>query len=110
MAYDEGLAELMRGDLAERDDIREQRMFGGLCFLWRGHMLCGVHRGGGMYRVGKAAMAQALALPGVAPMAFTGRPMGGLVEVDDAAMAADDTRAALLGLATAFTGALPAKG
>ena len=54
MAYDDGLAELLREDLADiATRIEEKRMFGGLCFMLDGHMLCGVHKGGGMFRVGK---------------------------------------------------------
>ena len=41
MAYDEGLAQIFRDDLAAQDGISEKKMFGGLCFLNNGHMLCG---------------------------------------------------------------------
>lgn len=99
MAYDEGLAELLRTDLAEMPNIEERRMFGGLCFLKDGNMLCGVHKGGGMFRVGKARQAEALTIDGASPMAFTGRPMGGLVDVTDEAMADDALRARLMALA-----------
>ena len=53
MAYDDGLAEIMRGDFADIPGISERKMFGGLAFLLDGHMVCGVHAGGGIYRVGK---------------------------------------------------------
>ena len=99
MAYDEGLAELLRTDLAGYPDIEEKRMFGGLCFLKDGHMLCGVHKGGGMFRVGKPRHAAALAIEGAGPMQFTGRPMGGLVDVTDDAMADDTRRGRLMALA-----------
>lgn len=99
MAYDEGLAELLRTDLAEADGIEEKRMFGGLCFMKDGHMLCGVHKDGGMFRVGKARHESALAIKGARPMEFTGRPMGGFVDVAEEAMADDTRRAALLALA-----------
>lgn len=109
MAYDEGLAELMRGDLSDIDGISEKRMFGGLCFLLYGNMLCGVHKDGGMYRVGKENAPTALAIDGARPMAFTGRPMGGLVDVDDDLMADDTRRKACLSLALDFVRPLPAK-
>lgn len=99
MAYDEGLAELLRSDLAEYDTIEEKRMFGGLCFMKDGHMLCGVHKGGGMFRVGKPRHAEALEVEGAGPMQFTGRPMGGLVDVTDEAMADDARRGKLMALA-----------
>ncbi len=109
MAYDEGLAEILRGDLAELEGIEERRMFGGLAFMWRGNMLCGVHSGGGMFRVGKDNEAAALQVEGAMPMAFTGRPMGGMIDMSDAAMADDTARGAVLALAMQFVGGLPAK-
>jgi TfoX/Sxy family transcriptional regulator of competence genes len=109
MAYDAGLAEVMRQDLQAMEGIEERRMFGGLCFLWRGNMLCGVHRDGAMYRVGKDSELAALALEDVSPMAFTGRPMGGMVDAGPEAMADDARRARLLELARGFVGQLPAK-
>jgi len=109
MAYDEGLAELMREDLGARPGLSEKKMFGGLAFLIDGNMLCGVHKGGAMYRVGKDNQAEAEALAGVGPMEFTGRPMGGMVDANEDAMATDATRAALLRLSLAFVTALPPK-
>ena len=47
-------------------------MFGGLAFLLNGHMVCGVHKGGAMFRVGKEHYEQALALPGITPMRVSG--------------------------------------
>jgi hypothetical protein len=72
-------------------------------------MVCGVHSGGGMFRVGKPNEAAALAIPGAAPMMFTGRPMGGMIDVADEAMADDGGRQAWLALALGFTRTLPPK-
>jgi len=111
MAYDEGLAELIRADLAETSGVVEKTMFGGLCFMLNGNMLCGVHgkSGGGMFRVGKANEAAAKSIDGAGDMTFTGRKMGGMVDVDEDAFGDDHRRAALLALAIEFVGALPAK-
>jgi hypothetical protein len=109
MAYDEGLAHMMRDDLAETPGIVEKRMFGGIAFMLDGNMLCGVHPGGAMYRVGKDNEPFALAIPGAVTMAFTGRRMGGFVELDDEAMADDTRRRRMLDLAFDFVRALPAK-
>lgn len=92
MAYDEGLAELMRDDLTNEPGITERKMFGGLCFLKDGNMLAGVHRGGAMFRVGKNLEAEAMAIPGAGPMTFTGRKMGGMIDVTDPEVVADDER------------------
>lgn len=109
MAYDEGLASLMRDDLNDLHGIEEKKMFGGLCFMLNGNMLCGVHKGGGMYRVGKANEAPALSINGVSPLAFTGKKMGGMLDVDEDLMADDSRRVRVLALAIDFVGALPAK-
>lgn len=109
MAYDEGLAQLMRDDLTAEAGISEKKMFGGLCFLLNGKMVCGVHKNGGMFRVGKEREAEALAAEGVNPLSFTGRPMGGMVDISEEAIADDDTRGEMMVLALAFVRSLPAK-
>ncbi|UPH70505.1 TfoX/Sxy family protein [Abyssibius alkaniclasticus] len=109
MPYDETLAEAMRADLAGHAGISEKKMFGGLCFLLNGHMVCGVHKGGGMYRVGKANEAAARAIPGARPLGFTGRPMGGMIEVDEAGLQDGAYRRQWLGMALSHAASLPPK-
>lgn len=108
MAWDERLAQLIRDDL-QGVAIVERKMFGGLAFLMNGHMVCGIHRGGAMYRVGKANEAAALAVPGARPMVFTGRPMAGMIDLDEEATADDTRRGTVLALALGFVKALPPK-
>lgn len=84
MAVDERLADRIRAALAERDDVVEQRMFGGIAFLVSGRMACGVVGDELMARVGREAYEAALARPHVRPMDFTGRPLRGLVFVGPA--------------------------
>lgn len=108
MAYDEGLAQILRDELAG-ESLVEKKMMGGLCFMWRGHMLCGVHKGGAMFRVGAGAQAEALAIPGVVPMGFTGRMMTGFVDCSDAVCVDDLRRGRLMALARRFVQGLPPK-
>ena len=54
MAYDEVLAERVRELLAERTDVSERRMFGGLAFMVGGHMACGIAGDDLMVRVGRS--------------------------------------------------------
>lgn len=109
MAYDEGLAELLRQDLIDAQGITEKKMFGGLCFLHYGNMVCGVHKDGGMARVGKAQEAQALLIEGVTPLTFTGRKMGGMVDLSGDLLADDTRRAQVVTLALQYAHSLPAK-
>ena len=109
MAYDERHAQLLREELSDLSGITENKMFGGLCFLLNGNMICGVHRGGGMARVGKELEAEALALDGVEPLSFTGRRMGGLVEFNSDAFENPAIRSAIVALAREFVETLPPK-
>ena len=108
MPWDEGLAQLMRDDLAD-EPVTERKMFGGLAFMRGGHMVCGIHKGGVMVRVGKPNEAGALTIPGVAPMTMAGRPMPGMVTLTGDAAADDTRRARVVGMALAFVRGLPPK-
>jgi hypothetical protein len=109
MTYDEGLAQLLRDALARLDGVTEKRMFGGLCFMLNGNMVCGVHKQGGMARVGKENEASALRLDGVEPLSFTGRKMGGMVDLHADTIADDQRRSEVLQMAIDFVNTLPAK-
>lgn len=89
MAFDPGLAERVREVLAQRPGISERRMFGGLAFLVDGRMFIGLRNSSLMARVGPERHADALALPHVRVMDFTGRPMKGYVYVDPPAIEED---------------------
>lgn len=109
MAYDEGSAQILEEALSDIPGITTRKMFGGLCFMLNGNMLCGVHKDGGMFRIGKANEEAALAVEGASPLGFTGRKMGGMVEVTDECVADDVQRNELMKLALDFVGSLPAK-
>lgn len=109
MAFDTGMAEALRDALTDFPGLTERKMFGGLCFMLDGNMLCGVHKNGGMFRVGPDNEAAALAVPGSHPMTMTNRPMKGFVEISYDDLADDNARAQLLRLALEFVTAMPAK-
>jgi TfoX/Sxy family transcriptional regulator of competence genes len=89
MAYDEGLAERIRALLAERRDVVEKRMFGGLAFMVGGHMAVGIVKDDLMVRVGKKKYAELVREPHARPMTFTGRPATGAVFVAPAGVEND---------------------
>lgn len=109
MAYSVDQYEKLAAALGAMDGLSEKRMFGGLCFMLHGNMLCGVHKGGGMFRVGKDNHETALKLPGVEPMSFTGRKMGGFVEFGDDLFDDPETLTTLIELGLGFVAALPPK-
>ena len=109
MSDEERLAERLRCALGPRPDLSERKMFGGICFLLCGNMLCGVHRDTWMFRIGKQQHAEALRRPGARPMDITGRAMAGFVFVDPRACD-QDALSAWLQLAQSFVRTLPRKG
>jgi TfoX/Sxy family transcriptional regulator of competence genes len=81
MAYSEDLAVRVRRALAIRADVTERMMFGGLAFMLRGNMCCGVSGDMLMLRLGKEGAADALKEPHVKPMDFTGKVLKSMVYV-----------------------------
>jgi hypothetical protein len=67
MAYDEALARRIRSLLAPREDVREQKMFGGLTFMVADKMAVGIAGDDLMVRVGRDAYDEALARPHTRP-------------------------------------------
>ena len=109
MAYDEALGERLRRALARRRDITELRMFGGLTFLVRGNMCCGVVGDELMARVGPAHYEQSLAKRHVRKMDYTGRPLTGYVYVAADGLRSAKSLRAWLDLALGYARSLPAK-
>ena len=109
MAYDEGLAERVRDVLADRPDIVEKKMFGGLPFMLQGNMSCGVLEDDLLVRVGPDAHEAALARPHARPMEFTGRSMKGMVFVGPEGLESDEDLSKWVGRGVAFALSLPAK-
>ena len=109
MAYDEKLAERVRAALANRDDVVEKRMFGGIAFMVRGHMSCGIVASTLMVRLAPADADDLLSEPHVRPMDFTGRPMRGFLYVDPAGTKTAATLRQWVDRATAYAQAQPVK-
>jgi TfoX/Sxy family transcriptional regulator of competence genes len=81
MAYNETLANRIRQQLSNRTDVVERKMFGGLAFMVRGHMCCGVVGDELMVRVGPEGYEAALKEKHAREMDFTGKPLRGMVYV-----------------------------
>ena len=109
MAFDAGLAQRVRNVLGGRPGITERRMFGGLAFLVDGKMFVGIQDAVLMARVGAERHHDALAMPHVREMDFTGRPMKGYVYIDPPAVAADKDLSAWVGWCVDHAMLLPPK-
>lgn len=109
MAFDDGLAERIRDVLRGRAGVTERRMFGGIAFMLDGNMALGIVGESLMARVGPARHADALALPHVRPMDFTGKPMKGYVYVDPPGIEDDAALGNWIAACSAFVATLPPK-
>jgi TfoX/Sxy family transcriptional regulator of competence genes len=109
MAYDEGLAERIRGVLQDEGRVTEKRMFGGLAFMVRGHMTVGIVKDDLMVRVGPDTYGEVVREKGARPMDFTGRPMKGFVFVAADAIDADADLQRWVDRGLAFAASLPPK-
>lgn len=89
MAYDEGLAARVRALLADRTDVSERKMFGGLTFMVGGNMCCGVNGDELIVRLDPDREDEALARRHARPMDLTGRPMRGFITVQPAGLKGD---------------------
>jgi TfoX/Sxy family transcriptional regulator of competence genes len=81
VAYDERLAERVRGMLGRRRAVTERKMFGGIAFLLRGNMCCGVLNDALIVRVDPQGTARALRRRHTRPFDMTGRAINGFVVV-----------------------------
>jgi TfoX/Sxy family transcriptional regulator of competence genes len=109
MAYDEKLAARIRSALEERRDVVEVRMFGGLAFMVRGHMSCGVIGRSLMVRIDAAQEEKLLAETGARPMDFTGRRMPGFLYVDSPGIATTASLARWVDRAATYAETKPRK-
>jgi TfoX/Sxy family transcriptional regulator of competence genes len=109
MAFDEGLAERIRGVLDARSDVDERRMFGGIAFLVAGNMACGVMRDDLMVRMEPDAAAALESEPGVRRFDMGGRPMKGWLLVAPEATADDGDLERWVRRGEEFAASLPPK-
>jgi TfoX/Sxy family transcriptional regulator of competence genes len=85
------------------------RMFGGIGFMLRGNMCCGVHGADLIARVDPADTDALLCEPGTRRFDRTGRPMKGWVLVSPDALALDATLHDWLERSIRYAGSLPRK-
>jgi TfoX/Sxy family transcriptional regulator of competence genes len=109
MPYDEGVAARLREVFAGRADIVEKKMFGGIAFMHRGNMCCGINQDVLMARVGPDQYENAMTNTHAREMDFTGKSLKGFVYVDPEGFAEDEQLEYWVGLCETFTASLPAK-
>ena len=108
MPFSESLASRTRDALVQKGEIAEQRMFGGLCFFLRGHILVGVRKDSLIARLGEEEASRALKKSYVTQMG-TRHPMKGWVIIGPDGIDTDRQLSAWIDKAIEFVDTLPAK-
>ena len=104
------LADRIRDVIGDDPNISEKKMFGGVCFMLNGNMLCGASGTGNlMLRIGKEKYEEVLGLPFAKEMDFTGRVMKGFVYVEPDGYSNQEDMKRWIAVATDFVGSLPPK-
>jgi TfoX/Sxy family transcriptional regulator of competence genes len=109
MAYDEGLAQRIEELLADQPNLVGKKMFGGIGYMVRGNMACGVNKDNLIVRVGPERYREALAQPHAREFDMTGRPMKGWVMVGPEGCASDDALKTWVQQGLDFARTLPPK-
>ena len=109
MAFDERLADRIRGSLGRRKGLVEKKMFGGVAFLLNGNMCVGIHKSDLIVRLAPEETNKALAQRHTRRFDLTGRPMKGWILVKPAGVAGEDTLAKWVSMGVSYAASLPAK-
>ena len=109
MPYNADLEKRINNITASWKNINSKKMFGGICCLLNGNMVCGVYRDFLILRLGDKEATAALKKTHVRPFDITGRPMKGWVMVPEEGIARDAEMKFWLQKAKKFVATLPAK-
>jgi TfoX/Sxy family transcriptional regulator of competence genes len=108
MAYSKALDGRMGEIISRWDNVTPKEMFGGVCYLLNGNIVCGIYKDYLILRLGEEEAALALQNPRVREFDITGRPMKGWVMVEEGACTGKKLEA-WLNKARDFVAGLPAK-
>ena len=110
MPYDPILAERVRAALISSPGCNEKKLFGGVGFILRGNMACGVQGSDLIVRVGAENNDSALSRPFVRPFTgVPGKPMAGWVLVAPEGTAKDEELLYWIRLGYKYASTLPEK-
>jgi len=109
MPYNEEIDERIRKLVSRWKNTAARKMFGGVCHLLNGNMVCGVYKDYLILRLGEKASTVALKQPYARPFDITGKPMKGWVMLDGSGFKTDEKLKSWLMKAKTFVKTLPPK-
>ena len=109
MAYSAELDARVMRIIAKWQNTDSKKMFGGVCYLLNGNMVCGVNKDSVILRLGEEGAIEALGRKNVRTFDMTGRAMKGWVMVDRPGIATDEALEQWVGSAKQFVDTLPPK-
>jgi TfoX/Sxy family transcriptional regulator of competence genes len=109
MAYDQALSRRIHELLKDTPALVEKKMFGGVGFMIRGNMACGVTGSNLLVRLPPEQNKAALSKPYTQPFGLTGRVSAGWIEVTPQGIASDADLQEWVDQAVRFVLTLPAK-
>ena len=110
MAYDEELADRIRGLVVDRAGLTEKKMFGGLAFLIGGNLAVAASgQGGILVRVDPEESDELVASTAATTMEMRGRKLAGWLRVDPVDAATDDELTSWVERGAGYAASLPSK-
>jgi hypothetical protein len=109
MPYNEEINGRVKTAISHWKNTDCRKMFGGVCHLLNGNMVCGVYKDFLILRLGEENARKALELPHVKPFDITGKPMKGWVMVGQDGFQAERDLVGWLNQAKEFVRSLPPK-
>lgn len=109
MSYDEGIYKRVADSLSGVKGISEMKMFGGICFLLNGNMVCGVNGERILLRVNPSEGEELAKKDGVEPMIHGGRSIKGFLQLSPRSFSSDKNLQNWMDITLDFVSKLPAK-
>ena len=109
MPYNEEIDDRIRKLVSRWKNTDAKKMFGGVCHLLNGNMVCGVYKDYLILRLGEKESDKALKRSHTKPFDITGKPMKGWVMVEGSGFKTDEKLKSWLMKAKTFVKTLPPK-
>jgi hypothetical protein len=109
MAYDLKLAQRVRTTIGSASGLSEREQFGGIAFLVRGNVACGIIGEDLLVRVGPDMHEAAMKMKGAKPFSLTGRPSKGWVLASRSGLKGPATLKQWVDMGLEFARSLPPK-